>query len=164
MVSPDIVSDRLVTGTDTGALTFYDIYQVSADYQITPKLRIGALYGQIKAKSGVDKDADGWSIAGYYDIWRDTIVYTIVDQIKKSIPREQWQRMQSASDGEIKRFADEIAKANVRRVLQDILAESRTIKRLVDEGRIVLAGAIYDVNSAEIEFLLDDAIGLRNAE
>jgi predicted porin len=72
----------LVTGTDTGALTFYDIYQVSADYQITPKLRIGGLYGQIKAKSGIDKDADGWSIAGYYDIWRDTIVYAIVDEIK----------------------------------------------------------------------------------
>jgi predicted porin len=72
----------LVTGTDTGALTVYDIYQVSADYQITPKLRIGGLYGQIKAKSGIDKDADGWSIAGYYDIWRDTIVYAIVDEIK----------------------------------------------------------------------------------
>jgi predicted porin len=72
----------LVTGTDTGALTVYDIFQVSADYQITPKLRIGGLYGQIKAKSGIDKDADGWSIAGYYDIFRDTIVYTIVDQIR----------------------------------------------------------------------------------
>lgn len=88
----------------------------------------------------------------------------IVDQIKKSIPREQWERMQSASDDEIKRFADEIAKANVNRVLQDILAESRTIKRLVDEGRIALVGAIYDVSSAKIEFLLDDAIGLRIAE
>jgi predicted porin len=72
----------LVTGTDTGALTFYKIYQVSADYQITPKLRIGGLYGQIKAESGTDKDADGWSLAGYYDIWRDTLVYLIVDQIK----------------------------------------------------------------------------------
>jgi len=88
----------------------------------------------------------------------------IVNQIKKSIPRDQWERMQSASDEEIKRFADEIAKANVGRVLQDILAESRTIKRLVDEGRIALVGAIYDVNSAKIEFLLDDAIGLRVVE
>jgi predicted porin len=72
----------LVTGTDTGALTFYKIYQVSADYQITQKLRIGGLYGQIRAETGDEKDADGWSIAGYYDIWRDTIVYAIVDQIK----------------------------------------------------------------------------------
>src|SRR5690606_14170273 len=87
-----------------------------------------------------------------------------VGRIKKSIPREQWERMQSASDDEVKRFADEIAKANVGRVLQDILAESRTIKRLVDEGRIALVGAIYDVHSAKIEFLLDDAIGLRKVE
>jgi len=72
----------LVTGTDTGALTFYKIYQISADYQITPKLRVGGLYGQIRAESGTDKDADGWSVAGYYDIWRDTMVYLIVDQIK----------------------------------------------------------------------------------
>jgi predicted porin len=72
----------LVTGTDTGALTFYKIYQLSADYQITPKLRIGGLYGRIVAESGDQKDADGWSVAGYYDIWRDTIVYAIVDAIK----------------------------------------------------------------------------------
>jgi len=72
----------LVTGTDTGALTFYKIYQLSADYQITPKLRIGGLYGRIVAETGDQKDADGWSAAGYYDIWRDTIVYAIVDAIK----------------------------------------------------------------------------------
>jgi len=72
----------LVTGTDTGALTFYKIYQLSADYQITPKLRIGGLYGRIVAESGDQKDADGWSVAGYYDIWKDTIVYAIVDAIK----------------------------------------------------------------------------------
>jgi predicted porin len=72
----------LVTGTDTGALTVYKIYQLSADYQITPKLRVGGLYGRIVAETGDQKDADGWSVAGYYDIWRDTIVYAIVDAIK----------------------------------------------------------------------------------
>jgi len=71
----------LVTGTNTGALTFYKIYQVSADYQITPKLRLGGLYGQIKAETGTDRDADGWSVAGYYDIWKDTMVYLIVDAL-----------------------------------------------------------------------------------
>jgi predicted porin len=72
----------LVTGTDTGALTFYKIYQLSADYQITQKLRLGGLYGRIKADTGTGKDADGWSIAGYYDVLRDTTLYAIVDQIK----------------------------------------------------------------------------------
>jgi len=72
----------LVTGTDAGALTFYKIYQVSADYQITQKLRLGGLYGKIVAETGTDKDADGWSFAGYYDVFRDTMLYAIVDQLK----------------------------------------------------------------------------------
>jgi predicted porin len=71
----------LVTGTDAGALTYYKIYQVSADYQITPKLRLGGLYGQIKAETGTDRDADGWSVAGYYDIWKDTLMYLVVDAL-----------------------------------------------------------------------------------
>jgi predicted porin len=72
----------LVTGTDTGALTYYKIYQVSADYQITTKFRLGGLYGKIHAETGTAKDADGWSLAGYYDVFKDTMVYAIVDQIK----------------------------------------------------------------------------------
>jgi carbonic anhydrase len=83
----------------------------------------------------------------------------IVDQIKKSIPREQWEKFQSAPPEEAKRFADEIAQANVLRVLQDILEQSRTIKRLVDEKQIGLIGAVYDVSSAQIEFFHDHAIG-----
>jgi hypothetical protein len=72
----------LVTGTDPGALTYYKIYQVSADYQWTPKLRVGGLFGKIVAEDGDDMDATGWSFAGYYDIFRNTMVYAIIDQIK----------------------------------------------------------------------------------
>ena len=71
----------LITGTDAGALTFYKIYQVSADYQITQKLRLGGLYGKITAETGDQKDADGWSFAAYYDVFKDTMLYAIVDQI-----------------------------------------------------------------------------------
>jgi predicted porin len=71
----------LVTGTDTGALTFYKIYQISADYQITQKLRLGGLYGRIKAETGTDNDASGWSLASYYDVLKDTMVYAIVDSL-----------------------------------------------------------------------------------
>ena len=44
-----------MTGTDAGALTFYKIYQLSADYQITPKLRIGGLLEQIQAESATTR-------------------------------------------------------------------------------------------------------------
>ena len=71
----------LVTGTDVGAKTHYDIPQVSADYQITKQLRLGALYGKIKDKSGTGKNASGWNVAAYYDIWKDTMLYALVNQI-----------------------------------------------------------------------------------
>ncbi|MGH9884754.1 MAG: porin, partial [bacterium] len=55
----------LVAGTDTGAETFYNIYQVSADYALTPALRVGALYGWIRDSSGSGKNASGGSLGGF---------------------------------------------------------------------------------------------------
>lgn len=71
----------LVTGTNSGANTYYNVYQLSADYKLTPKLRVGALYGRIDDTSNTGKNAAGWAIGGYYDIFKDTMVYALVDVI-----------------------------------------------------------------------------------
>jgi len=65
----------LVTGTDTGANTYYNIYQASVDYRIAPTVRIGALYGQIKDDSGGGKNADGWAFGAYWDVTKEFMVY-----------------------------------------------------------------------------------------
>ena len=65
----------LVTGTDTGANTLYDISQISIDYRITPTVRVGALYGRIKDDSGGGKNADGWGIGAYWDVTKEFMVY-----------------------------------------------------------------------------------------
>ena len=65
----------LVTGTDTGANTYYNIYQVSVDYRLTPQVRIGALYGQIKDDSGGGKNADGWAFGSYWDVTKELMIY-----------------------------------------------------------------------------------------
>jgi predicted porin len=65
----------LVTGTDTGANTYYNIYQVSADYRLYPNVRIGALYGQIKDDSGGGKNADGWAVGAYWDVTKELMIY-----------------------------------------------------------------------------------------
>jgi predicted porin len=65
----------LVTGTDTGANTYYNISQVSVDYKIAPTVRIGALYGKIKDDSGGGKNADGWGIGAYWDVTKEFMVY-----------------------------------------------------------------------------------------
>lgn len=65
----------LVTGTDVGANTLYNISQVSVDYKIAPTVRIGALYGKIKDDSGGGKNADGWGIGAYWDVTKEFMVY-----------------------------------------------------------------------------------------
>jgi hypothetical protein len=71
----------LVTGTDPGARITYKIYQISADYQITPKLRFGGLLGRIRADTGTDNGASGWALASYWDAFKDTTLYLIVDAL-----------------------------------------------------------------------------------
>ena len=76
------VGNSLVAGTDTGANTYYNISQVSADYQLDPKVRIGALYGRIRDSSGTGKNANGWALGSFWDIFRDTTLYVIADELK----------------------------------------------------------------------------------
>jgi predicted porin len=64
-------------GTVGTANTYYNIYQLSADYKLTQKLRVGALYGIIDADG--DKGASGWAVGAYYDIFKDTMVYALAD-------------------------------------------------------------------------------------
>jgi len=76
------VGNSLVAGTDTGANTYYNIPQISADYQLAPKVRIGGLYGRIRDDSGTGKNASGWSIGSFWDVFRDTTLYALADELK----------------------------------------------------------------------------------
>lgn len=75
------VGNSLVAGTDAGANTYYDIYQVSADYLLYKNVRIGALYGSIKDTTGTGKNATGFSYGIYWDIFRDTTFYVLGDSL-----------------------------------------------------------------------------------
>ena len=68
----------LIAGTDPGAETYYNIYQVSADYAITPALRVGGLYGMIRDSSGSGKNASGGSVGSFYVI-KSVKLYLIAD-------------------------------------------------------------------------------------
>ena len=70
----------LIAGTDAGAETYYNIYQASADYSITPALRVGALYGLIRDSSGSGKNASGGSVGGFYAI-KNVKLYLIADAL-----------------------------------------------------------------------------------
>jgi len=71
----------LVTGTDPGANTYYNIYQISADYHIAPTVRVGALYGKIKDATNDVKNADGWGIGAYWDVTKELMIYGLGNSI-----------------------------------------------------------------------------------
>jgi predicted porin len=73
----------LLTGTDTGAKTFYNIYQVSADWAVAPALRVGALYGVIRDDAGTGKNASGGSIGGFY-VFKNFKPFLIADVLSNS--------------------------------------------------------------------------------
>ncbi|CAN5130363.1 porin [soil metagenome] len=68
-------------GTNPDLRNFYDIWQVSADYRVTEVLRVGALWGQIRDKSGRDQGASGGSIGAYYDLSKRTMLLALIDTI-----------------------------------------------------------------------------------
>jgi predicted porin len=70
----------LIAGTDTGAETYYNIYQVSADYTLTPPLRVGGLYGWIRASSGTAKNAHGGSLGAFYT-FRNVKLFLLADRL-----------------------------------------------------------------------------------
>lgn len=70
----------LIAGTDVGARTYYNIYQVSADYTLTPALRVGGLYGWIRDSSGSGKNASGGSLGGFYT-FKNIKLLLLVDRL-----------------------------------------------------------------------------------
>jgi len=68
--------NNLIAGTDKNANRYYNIYQVSADYRLSPQLRIGALYGVIKDSSNGDAGAQGGNFGAFYDLSKRTTLYS----------------------------------------------------------------------------------------
>ncbi|MFC3109275.1 porin [Undibacterium arcticum] len=74
--------NNLFPGTDANARRYFNVYQVSADYRVAPQLRVGALYGVIKDKSGGDAGAKGGNVGAYYDMSKRTTLYGFANYMK----------------------------------------------------------------------------------
>jgi len=72
----------VVAGTNAEATRFYRITQISGDYNVTPVLRVGALYGQIKDTSGNGKNANGFGIGAYYSLSKRTTLVALVHSLR----------------------------------------------------------------------------------
>ncbi|MCF7729589.1 MAG: hypothetical protein K9M81_04385, partial [Chthoniobacterales bacterium] len=51
-----------------------------------------------------------------------------------------------------KTYIDEVAKRNVEKTIRLIYEKSSSLARAVDEKRIAIVGAFYDVSTGRVEF------------
>jgi MFS superfamily sulfate permease-like transporter len=57
-------------------------------------------------------------------------------------------------------FIDDVACRNVLAVVKGIVERSPALAKLVEDRRIAIVGAVYDVRTGHMEFLTDNALGL----
>jgi predicted porin len=69
-------------GTDLNAGRYYNIWQLSADYRISPQLKVGALYGVMRDTTGGDAGARGGNVGGFYDLSKRTTLYSFASYMK----------------------------------------------------------------------------------
>jgi predicted porin len=74
--------NNFFAGTDQNAGRYYNIWQVSADYRLTPVLRVGALYGVINDTTGADAGARGANVGAYYTMSKRTSLYSFLSYLK----------------------------------------------------------------------------------
>jgi hypothetical protein len=74
----------VLPGTNATVNTAYDIYQLSADYRVTPTLRVGGVWGDIRDNDSSAGDATGWSLGAYWQAFSNLMFYGLVDQMDNS--------------------------------------------------------------------------------
>ncbi len=84
---------------------------------------------------------------------------SIVNAIQRSANGMTSQAASDPSSTEGLAIVDAVARENVLRVVQEIRRQSRTLDGLVRERRIAIVGAMYDVVTGGIEFLVEDGLG-----
>ena len=50
-------------------------------------------------------------------------------------------------------FVERVTVLNVRRAMQEIRDNSRTLRASIDDGEVLLLGGVYDVETGHVEFL-----------
>ena len=82
----------------------------------------------------------------------------ILNDIQQSTDAVTCQSIAARPAAEKELVVNAVARRNVLRVVEQMRAQSRTLDGLVREGRIAIVGAMYDVVTADIEFLAGDGL------
>ena len=77
---------------------------------------------------------------------------SILEEIHPSIQLPHLRTIDPQDEAGRNQFIEEVARRNVIHSVQQIVGTSRTIRKLVDEGRVAVVGAVYDVSSGRVDF------------
>lgn len=77
----------------------------------------------------------------------------VVTEIQQSVEPAAGRAAAGLPAAEKEAFANEVARRNVARAVEELRRQSETLDRLAREGRIAIVGAMYDVTTGAIEFL-----------
>jgi carbonic anhydrase len=80
---------------------------------------------------------------------------TLLSKIGPAINEERITKENRTSGNET--FVENVAEINVKRNVQEILNRSGILREMVKEGKIGIAGAMYEVGSGKVE-MYDDTI------
>ncbi len=81
---------------------------------------------------------------------------SIVHEVVPCVDEEACERLDEMSPEEREQFVDEVARRNVYRSVHEISARSQVIRDLVQAGKVMVVGALYDVKSGKMEFLTEE--------
>lgn len=77
----------------------------------------------------------------------------IVHEVQLSVDEAACRMLEKDNAGAREEMVDEVARRNVNRTVQMIYEQSQTIQKMVDQGKIAIVGAMYDVSTGDIEFV-----------
>ena len=86
---------------------------------------------------------------------------SVLDEINPSFNLDDYRQAKIQGEPMETNYLENVAKRNVLNTVEQIISQSRVIRQLVEERKLAVVGAIYDVRSGRIEFMRDDARGLR---
>jgi carbonic anhydrase len=81
---------------------------------------------------------------------------TLLSKIQPSVEAEVTTKDNRTSSNPV--FVENVANNNVHKAVKDILEKSPIIRLMVEEGKIGIIGAMYDVTSGKVEFYEDSKI------
>jgi carbonic anhydrase len=85
----------------------------------------------------------------------------LVKRIQQSIDPQEVRRMSAASDDEKADYIDEVARRNVHHSMQQMLNDSSALVGKIRSGHLGIVGGVYDVQTGQVNFFTDKAVGLK---